>query len=465
MSNKKVFEIGDSAFLRGSKSIVVFNNSGDFLDETKDEKVNVTPKNIRKPIEFVPHGKDNNLPVQIIQKVYKNITTASNVDFNTRISIGDGLLVVKKVKDKGEIKYEEQIESEQPKIFEFIQNNNVNRILQEAAADMVVFYDAFIEVIFNKNSSKPEIVMIRHKEATFSRLSVMNEKTAKIEYHGYSAKWGDGTPDDVIATPFLDRDAPIYDLKSRLGIIPNPNTGKNDTVTKDKRFIMSLALPTPGRFYYNKPYWWAIFESKWYDYACAIPEFKMALIENAMVLHYHVKINTAFWAKLYKDEGITDPEKQKQRKLEFLTQMDDFLAGKENAGKNFVSHFSYDKIKGYEEQDIIIELLESSMKGGEFIEDAEEASNSICYAMGVHPSLQGASPGKGKNINGTEARELFIIKQAIMKPIRDALLSFMYTVKAINGWDPDIHFVIPNIMLTTLDKNTGQVKSIGNQKI
>jgi hypothetical protein len=51
------------------------------------------------------------------------------------------------------------------------------------------------------------------------------------------------------------------------------------------------------------------------------------------------------------------------------------------------------------------------------------------------------------------------------KPIRDAILSFLYVCKAINEWDADIHFVIPNIMLTTLDKNTGAEKSIGNQKI
>jgi hypothetical protein len=84
--------------------------------------------------------------------------------------------------------------------------------------------------------------------------------------------------------------------------------------------------------------------------------------------------------------------------------------------------------------------------------------------MGVHPSLQGASPGKGKTINGTEARELFIIKQALTKPIRDLLLQPLYLVKEINGWPKDLDFIIPNIMLTTLDKNTGAVKQIGNEK-
>jgi len=53
----------------------------------------------------------------------------------------------------------------------------------------------------------------------------------------------------------------------------------------------------------------------------------------------------------------------------------------------------------------------------------------------------------------------------MMKPIRDLLVLPLYIAKNINGWDDDLHFVIPNIMLTTLDKNTGAEKSIGNQKV
>ena len=68
--------------------------------------------------------------------------------------------------------------------------------------------------------------------------------------------------------------------------------------------------------------------------------------------------------------------------------------------------------------------------------------------------------GKGKSINGTEARELFIIKQAMMRSFRDCLLKPFYLIKAINKWPEDIHFTIPNIQLTTLDQGTGSQKVI-----
>ena len=85
--------------------------------------------------------------------------------------------------------------------------------------------------------------------------------------------------------------------------------------------------------------------------------------------------------------------------------------------------------------------------------------------MSVHPSLKGASPGKSKTINGTEARELFIIANALCKPMRELMVKPLYLAKKVNGWDEDIHFFIANTQLTTLDKNTGAEKSIGSQKV
>ena len=64
-------------------------------------------------------------------------------------------------------------------------------------------------------------------------------------------------------------------------------------------------------------------------------------------------------------------------------------------------------------------------------------------------------------MSGTDKRELFNIKQALMKPFRDKLLKPLYLVKAINNWPEDIDFQISNIEFTTLDENkTGQEEKI-----
>ncbi|MEL7600560.1 MAG: hypothetical protein AAGU18_10755 [Proteiniphilum sp.] len=457
------------AILEGNAPALVVELSStiDLVDDaSKDNKVTISPKNYNMDVEFYPWGKSNNTPQKLLENAYKNNVVASNLDFNARISYGDGILPVKKViNSQNKIEYIPLLpeESEETKeIFEFLENSNIQLLMQEVIHDVTLLGNSFVELIMNKRLTK--VVLISHKEAAFSRISIMDENTKKSEYHGYSSKWGDAnSPDDVVVTPLLDFDNPLYDFKKRNGMIALPTGGKKSD--KSTRYMLHLAMPSPGRFYYQKLYWWSIFPSHWFDFSCAIPEFKMNLMKNMMVLKYHVTINDQFFPNLFKKERITDETKMMERKQKFYQSLEDFLSGKENAGKNIVSEFTYDVTKGVERQDIIITPIKSFIQGGEYIEDSEEASNAICYAMGVHPSLQGASPGKSKNINGTEARELFIIKQSMMKPLRDMILEPLRLVSRINNWSRDIEFMIPNIMLTTLDKNTGAEKSIGNTKL
>ena len=454
------------AILEGKAPALVINmnsNVGITSDASEDSPIEVTPKGSNESIQFYPWGEGNDFPQKIIGLSYKNNVVASNLDFNARIGYGDMVIPVRKVVgNDGKVNEIPVTATEYPEIFAFLEDNNYSLIQQELSHDLTVLQNAFVEFIFNKPKTK--ILQVRYKEAAFSRLSVMNDK-GQIEYHGYSAKWTDDTGrDDVVITPLLDYDNPLYDLKYRLGKVPGAD-GKKKKDTNNSRYILHIGQPSPGKFYYQKAYWWSIFESHWFDFACSVPEFKMNLMKNQMVLKYHVEIRKNYFVDLFKAEGITDPKKQMDRKIAFYTDLEDFLSGKENAGKNLVSEIDYGfSGKAIETHDFKITPIDSFIKGGEYIEDSEEASNAICYAMGVHPSLQGASPGKNKTINGTEARELFTIKQSMMKPIRDLLVQPLRIVKVINKWPADIDFVIPNILLTTLDKNTGAEKQIGSPK-
>lgn len=473
MERKNVFLMGDTAFLPGAKAAVVMTEDVGFLEDKKFTAMVITPakgSSVKKEVRFVPFGHQDKLPVRIMKKIADNTIVGSNIEFKANMAYGDGLMVCRRVKnpETQKIELEELTPEEAPEIFQFISDSNYLRVMSELANDLVVFSDSFVYLAFGKRKAgeRPKVVQIWHREMCFSRISEQDEKTKRIEYHGYSSQWGEESfPDDVIVTRLLDRRSPLYDLKVRTGLVPDPETGEKKD-EEENGYTLSLNMPVPGRFYYNRPYWWSIFLD-WYEFSCAIPKFKKALLKNQMVLKYHVSINMKFWDKLYDSEGIPkdDKKKRNERKNAFLQQLNDFLSGEENAGKSFVSHFRYDQINRYEESDIIIKPLESFIKGGEYIEDSEEATNVICNTMGVHPSLKGASPGKSKNINGTEARELFIIAQVLFKPLRDMMVLPLYLAREINGWGKDIEFVIPNIMLTTLDKNTGSEKSIGNEKV
>jgi hypothetical protein len=96
--------------------------------------------------------------------------------------------------------------------------------------------------------------------------------------------------------------------------------------------------------------------------------------------------------------------------------------------------------------------VDQGKEGGDWIEDSEEASNMICYADNIHPSMVGAAPGKSKGgFSGSVQRELFTMKQSLEKAYQDILLEPLFVIKKFNEWD-DFKYDIPVITLTTLDK-------------
>ena len=98
--------------------------------------------------------------------------------------------------------------------------------------------------------------------------------------------------------------------------------------------------------------------------------------------------------------------------------------------------------------------IDNKLQGGEYIDDTESTANIICYAMGVHSSLIGATPGKSSStLGGTQARELYLMKQACMKPIVDRIMRPLRFIKQFNRWDKDIYINVPEYIFTTLDQN------------
>ncbi len=452
---------GTTAYLPGVKAAILTETDNTRLFAEPDAKpVDIEIKGMKKPPKVVPWGEDNDLPATLIPKVYKLPQMTSNLWFNIVASYGDGIKPVKVTyNEKKEKVIEPYIGNKE--IDAFFADNDIDGYLLEQLTDMHWFFNVFPEIIFNKDDGgKRKIVEIKNKEATFSRWSEMNPETYKIDYHYYFAYWGDKKPDTTnyvaFATPVLDNHNPVRHLRR----IMKEDEGKNWKKRRNN-FIVPVSFPTPGRNYYQKPYWYSIIESGWYDFAIKIPEFKKALMTNQIAVKYIVSLAPGYFKEIFRREKITDDKKQLARIKKEYADIKKFLKDSENAGKSIITMQKSDP-KGQPYPMIRIDVVNGGKKeGGDYIEDSEEVSNIIASGFMVHPSIYGPSPGKNKNISGTEARELFIIKQAILKPFRDRILRPFYLIKAINNWPDDLHFVIPNLELTTLDNNkTGSVTKV-----
>ena len=441
-------EIGGITYLPEAKAIVAMESSRELFYESTDlQPVTVDGYKIS------PWGVTNDMPQLIIEKAEASEIVQSNLLFNIEAGYGQGIKPMRRIIENRKLAgYEEVYDGE---VVDFFAQNDINGYYLEQLSDLQFFYNVFPEIILS--GDKRKIVSLRSKEAAFSRWGVMDPKKGCITKHYYSAKWNNGARKENIAeSDVLAAYNPFQDLTSRV------STGSYTQL----RFIVPVNFPTPGKTYYQKPYWWSIFQSGWYDFLIMIPEFKKALLKNQLALKYIIYLSDKYFSEIFKDEGIdtSNAEAVKARKNLEYGRFRDFLAGEKNAGKGIVAlkKLVASGTGSTEEKYIEIVPLKTEIAGGEYLEDSEEASNIISYAMGVHPSLIGSTPGKNSgSFSGTDKRELFQIKQALMKPFRDRLLKPLELIKQFNKWDKDIVFAIPEPVFTTLDKNkTGQETAV-----
>lgn len=447
---------GTTAYFKGVKAAVFENtNSREIFYNNTDRSTAIAPTVLPKGFDeknvpgVVPWGNNNQLPAELMEKVWVVPQMTSNMWFNIITSYGGGIKPVKlSYNDEGQEVIIPYTDNEEVK--RFFEDNDTELYLLEQLTDMHWFFNCFSEIIFNREKGdKRKIVEIQSKEACFSRWSEMSAKPPyRIELHYYFAYWGDKTPSEkypCIATRVLDCRNPVRHLREIL-----KNTSDKDFNEWDTNYIVPISFPTPGRNYYQQPYWYSLILSGWYDFAVKIPEFKKTLLQNISYLNYIVELSPGYFDDIFRREKIADAKEQEARIKKEYADINKFLKNTDATGKSIITFQKKDPT-GQPYPAIKINVIKNEMKGGEYIEDSEEVSNIISYGMLVHPSLVGSSPGKNKTINGTEARELFIIKQASLKPFRDRILRPFYLIKAINKWPDDLHFVIPNVELTTLD--------------
>ncbi|MFZ4705457.1 MAG: hypothetical protein ACOYMF_05560 [Bacteroidales bacterium] len=393
---------------------------------------------------YVPWGEDNLQPETILTKIRADEVMSSNMWFNIQTAYGMGF----KPKKSDDSKITDA------DIKKFFRRNNMVKYWAEQFTDIKHFYFSVLVIIIDQEGKT--VAQIRHKEAVNVRFETCNPETGKIENIFY-ANWKN-TPkeDDIEAIPLLDEDDPVGDLMVRLGREPNPQTGNIDTMTTDRKFAIVNRIPTPGQKYYPFAYYFSTFNSGWASLKAMIPVAKIAKMTNGMVIKYLVELHKDYFTKLFSSENISDPEKKKARKAAEINNIKNFLSGIDNQNKSWFSTYYIDP-NGKEQCMVRIERLDKDKEGGDYIEDSEEAANIVSYAMGVHPSLIGSSPGANKSINGTEARELFTMKQALEHLTRDIMLGPFYLLNDVNGWDLD--YDIPDLLLSTLDKKTDAIPS------
>lgn len=393
---------------------------------------------------YIPFGDDNKRPFDIIRKVAEDEVLSQNKYFNVLTCYGAGISFRDSATQKPTTSQE---------INQWLRRQNLPLFFLEQITDLKYFYFSVVVFILNKKGDR--INKIRHKEASFCRLGKAN-RWGRVEYV-YSADWTKYALErsDVEKIPLLDPYDPLGDLLVRLGREPNDN-GVIQPATKERKFALLLRFPTPGAAYYPTPYWTAVFRGGSYDEKRLISTGKRAKLRNHTSVRYQVEIQKDYFARICREEYITDPKKQLTRIKKEKENIRNFLSGIENSDKVWISGFYVDP-NGNEVRDVRINVIDTKKEGGEWAEDIQSAANSMCYADSIHPNLVGAVPGKSQSNNsGSDKRELFTMKQALEIAPHDILLQSLRLVCDFHGWQ--VEPTVPMIQLTTLDEHKDSKK-------
>lgn len=420
-----------------------------------------------KNVSFVGYGLDNLFPYKLQEMVHANSITARCQLFNIQTCYGQGLKFEERPceqeaaptpdldPDGYDLHYGTRPQSyAEAELREFQLRNNIPRLFMEQVTDMKFYDFSVLLIVLSRDRSK--IVSVRHRDACHVRLTPRNAE-GRVESI-VVGNFRHGAPMHAEQFTLLDTADPLGDLLVRQGREADPLTGQLRTPQQIARepyaYAILCRMPTVGYAYYPLPYYTAIFNDYWYDIYRLIGLGKRHLIQNTSAPRLQIEIHRSYWDNVCDEEHITDEKKRLERKIKERQNITDFCTKPENAGKAWVTTFDT-TIDGQAVSMVRINNLStgSAKEGGDWSEDMQEAANNICFAMGVHPNVVGAVPGKSQmNNSGSDKRELFTLKQSLEKTAHDIILQPWHAILHYNGWADRYTVTVPMVELTTLDK-------------
>ena len=451
----------DVLYNRDAHAILKVPATSTFIDEKLLQPMSVADYTI------APWGLENLLPQRVEDKIDKMEVVGANAQFNWQVCYGLGPKLTKLVysdnpkeqvlDSSGKIiggKVVDRLEVHAGEIYDWCQRSDLSLYMQEVLTDLSHFANAFPVLVPEKDHQS--IYSIVHREAMFSRWEI-DPDTGLILSHLYCSKW-DNSPSsaDIEKSYVIDELDDFLDITSKL-------QGKEPP----ERLCYPIYLASPGRPYYSYPNWYSIFRSGWYDHLASIPALKKAILKHNLGVKHIIYVSPSFYEDRAKQAGIDikDQKAVDELKKALIKEINDTLTGEENAGKalaslaKIVPSGNGTTVEKY----FSIEKIDNNVSEGEYLTDYETGANVVSYAMGVHPSLIGATPGKNSNsLSGSNIREIFLMKQALSKHMIDRAMRPFHVIKKINKWPSDFVITIPEYTFTTLDEAKSGKKETQN---
>lgn len=440
---ERISEDGSLAY--GKKTNGVFkipSRKSDLKTIKESKKSSIKDEDVSYSSDEIAYwGDGNDFPQLVYKDIKENTILGSALDFKARAMCSEFMYGKVEYDELGKEKFTPVVD---PTVQEWIKKTRMlTTYLFPACQDFSHFSAVFPEIVLSQD--RKSIVNISRQKAAHCRFSTQDEK-GNIPFTYITPNW-DKRPSlkEVIKIDNVQVD---FDP---IGYVQ---------FTKAKRYIYPVLYPSIDETYYPLSVWNAIRESKWLDVAKTIPAYKKAYFENSSTLRYHVEIADWWWEKRYEGFFQKDPAERIKLITEVIDDFEDRMTGVEKAFKSVVSMMKV--IEGDKEYSgwKITPIKGEKMDSGD-LETSQEASQHIMFALGLHPSIMGSTPGGKLNSSGSEQRialnNFYITHRVHQEMILDPL-QFVFD---FNGWDYTVRFKNP--LIHTLD--AGNEISKSNEKL
>lgn len=391
--------------------------------------------------EVAKWGDSNDFPQQIIALAEKSTELPALLDWKARALQGVEVKAFQPVYDKEKKTWVDE-EIEDIEIKEFLSHRITKRYFREAATDFFWFWNVFPEL--TKSLSGDKIAYIGTQDASWCRWGKM-DKNGTVKQCFVASNWPSAKPSDP-TTLKLD----VVDPYSFYAV-------ENVRKSSKDRWVYPVSYPSPGKAYYQLAPWDGYRTSGWAEIAAEIPKFKKAVMKFQITIKYLICIPTNYWPQAYPDWNTKTPEQKGEVRKAKIIEINQTLAGAENAGQSLLCDVGIDPTTGKEIPGWKIIPIEDKLKEGAYLEDSGEASRHLRAALALDASLNGEGVGKGMGAgSGSDKRIAFNIYVALQQPYRDVILEPLYFIAEYNGWMkkyPLMKFKCEEIQLETLDKS------------
>jgi hypothetical protein len=365
---------------------------------------------------LVPWGVDNLFPQRVLREIRKNTIIGPTLKKQAEFAY-DEIVYGHEEEVNGEMKF---VRKKDPRVEAFLRRSKINRYSLEALRSFYYWYFAVPELVLTADRS--EIYSIRLQKTAHFRFAKQDVQ-GRIP-HGYlCADWESCSS---IADPSVVK-VPLIDIYA------DPRQLKEG---KDFKYIYPLAYPTEDEMFYPLVDWNTARESGWLEVAQSIPKFKKALFKNQISMKYLIQVPSWWWE--WKYPGFENMEGKKRRKLMDyeVDRFEKFAKGEENAGNSMLVTFVSDPRYQKEYQGWNVQAIDNKMKDGMHIDDNNEASSHLLYALGMDPTINGQMPGTKLGAgSGSDKRVAFNIYIDTVKAHQDLILEPLSWVDEYNGWE------------------------------